>query len=109
MSNTSEAVYDIMLMRLSSGEEIITKAKRIDSMYEVVVPIGIRTFPDKDGGVGASFTPFMASADKKISYIMGNHVQAIAAPDEGMMNSYLEAIGEKPAILTPNKDIILAK
>lgn len=107
--STNDAVYDLMLMRLSSGEEIICKAKVDTGSYEVVVPIGIRTFQEKDGSVGATFFPFMASADKKVCIIMAGHVQAIAVPDENIANSYLEAIGEAPQIITQKKEIILAK
>lgn len=110
MSENKEAVYDVMLMRLSSGEELICKAKELDGkVYQVVKPIALKTFPDKNGGVSMSFVPIMLSAEGDAWLVMANHIQAVAVPNESLLDNYLVTIGDKPAIIKPNTDIIVPK
>jgi hypothetical protein len=97
--------YPVLLLKLASGEEVVSKVLEEGSTMVLIQPRQFILQDDGRGGVRGGFVEFMPIA--KASYI--NLVQrpiAIAELTDEMVDAYLKIIGDK-VIQTPPSGIIV--
>lgn len=105
-TNTNKDVgEDVVLLRLNTGEEIVSFMNGATS--ELRNPLIIHIQMDAQGRAMASFYPYIPNAWNKTCIINNQHVQAFAVPDEKLLENYLVSVGEKPNIIKPDNKIVV--
>lgn len=104
MSNQAE----VLLLKLTSGEEIIGKVLELDgNSSQVESPLIITLRPDREGNVSVNFTPFLPLAVNDTILLMRSHVVGIAVPTTDAIKNYSAMIGDT-VVVVPEKKIILS-
>lgn len=98
----------ILLLRLTSGEEIIAKVRDDNTgNLELEKPYVFITQEDSTGNVSGGFVPFMPLAENSIVMLV-QRPTAMATPNKNASDSYLRLIGDK-VVQTESKSIIIPK
>lgn len=100
--------YNVMLMKLASGEELICKA--LDGAEgEIVVKNPLVVFLDRNeaGQMNVGFAQFMVlAADQQVT-INPLNVVAMANPEQSTIDNYLRIIGDTVIDVPPEKKILM--
>lgn len=100
---------NVVLIKLSSGDEIIAKATELDSRYtEIKNPLMVVMKPKGKDEVEVSFVPFMALAEDDVVLILSAHIIAVAQPKDETIKGYLQSIGDVLIQTPPEKKILLS-
>jgi len=105
--NQDEDAIRIMYIKLTTGEEIITKVSELTSNCESAIQI--ISMPDGEGKMRISFLPYMQHAENRIFLLNQQQVVAISSVDAQMLRNYLIYIGDIPDIAVPETKIFTGK
>lgn len=100
----------VMLLKLTSGEEIICKVDdetSESSGIEISKPLVVFLDKGEDGRMNVGFAQFMVlAADAKVS-LNGANVVGMAVPEQSTIDNYLRIIGDRVIDVPPEKSILL--
>ena len=103
--STNETNEACLIVKLSSGEELIAKIKADEFNYYLTEATQIVQYPDQStGSMRVGLIPFMPYAEEEI--VVSRVGVVTAFPKESMVMSYRQFIS---GIELPNTDIVLAK
>ncbi len=95
---------EIFILKLVTGETLLTKVEEDAEMFHLVKPLQIFESPDPaTGKLGIGLADFMPYASGH--GVMKSSVVVLALAQEGLANNYREAIGD---IILPSTQIQLA-
>lgn len=94
-------INEIYTLKLNSGEELVTKVKRIDGNTIVIEdPVSVAPSPQ-----GMGLLPSLFTADTKDEIMLNtNSIVMYGATDEAVKNKYIQAT---TGIAVPNKKLVL--
>lgn len=97
-------MLNVKLVRLSTGEDVITNITEDEDLH-VVFKNPIVAFPSEMGKIGfAPWSPLLSKEKQEIK-VDRKFVIYIADPDEGIVEQYNQMFGSK--LTTPNKKLII--
>lgn len=96
---------DLLIVRLYSGEEVLTRVEHLDGGVRLHKPMIL--IPTPDGGL--NFQPFMPYSNVMIDGldVKADYVAFTAQPDETLADHYEYNVENKPRIAVPDKKIIV--
>jgi len=97
----------IEILRLRSGEDIITDVISPDGMDLVVIDSPAVVLPmsrDKEGAVQLALSPWIPYTDDEEMTISADWIVTRVAPSEDLCSSYCQMYGK---IMTPKKALIM--
>jgi hypothetical protein len=89
---------DVVLVRLSTGEELLAKAKSVNEFEDVCIII-------PQGGGNLGIMQFMAYASYKTLTVREEHIMFIVQPKQELLNEYQKVFGN--VLTPPEKKIII--
>lgn len=99
---------EIMLFKLSSGEEVIAKVIQSSPMFYLIkkpLVLSLVQIPGSSGQAGVVFIPFMIGSDENSTIkIMNSAVVAVTKPTKEAENGYIKNTSGLE-IPTPNIDL----
>lgn len=98
----------ILLLKLSTGDEIISKVDE-DSNGNMLLtkPYAFETSEDSKGNVSGGFVPYMPLAEDSLVQLIQRPI-AISTPNKKAVESYLRLIGDS-VIETPQSGLIIPR
>jgi hypothetical protein len=99
--------YPVLIVKLASGEEIVSKVHEEGTTLVLIKPRQFILRDDGKGGVVGGLAEFMPIAKGQVVNLVQRPI-AMAEPNDDLKNSYLRLIGDV-VIETPNKSIIIPK
>lgn len=96
---------NILILKLNSGEEIITEAHEANGVYVCENPLLIITAPDEEEGqMRMGLVPFLPFADTSKGVAIPTNMAILALPTDDLANHYKQKFGK---IITPPSQKII--